>query len=112
MWCPVPCLVCCYAAGHGTRAAASQCWQAARLAARAPNSQCRNVSPGLPPSLPVVRSLPALQHLVLAHNRLSGCLSCELVAGPLAELEVAGKRLAFAPSCVQPAGRGAAAEEG
>lgn len=53
----------------------------------------------LPPSLPqppklrfcaVIGRLPALQNLRLAHNRLSGNLSCDLMAGPLAELDVAG----------------------
>ncbi|KAL4436555.1 hypothetical protein ABPG75_003694 [Micractinium tetrahymenae] len=41
----------------------------------------------------VVSRLPALQNLRLAHNRLSGSLSCDLVAGPLAELDVAANLL-------------------
>jgi len=49
------------------------------------------LSPRLHPSPgAVVQRLPNLQNLLLAHNRLGGRLTCDLVQGPLAELEVAG----------------------
>ncbi|KAL4426254.1 hypothetical protein ABPG77_009869 [Micractinium sp. CCAP 211/92] len=49
----------------------------------------------------VVARLPALQNLRLAHNRLGGSLSCDLVAGPLAELDVAANQLSGTiPPCV------------
>ncbi|EFN51075.1 hypothetical protein CHLNCDRAFT_141444 [Chlorella variabilis] len=51
--------------------------------------------------VPAVRRLPALQNLLLSHNKLGGRLSCDLVTDTLAELGLAANELQGGiPACL------------